>query len=150
MSTISPKNQKRHVVYRFIVANSLYDREVELGEEQIREEFKKSKEIFTDISREGPAWAEEIFTDISREGPAWAAMTIAYKIYKSGYDKEDDWPMILLAMDPLGTIYRIDAEMELRPEITEAKPTKLFEANVDDKTLPMFPNFAEENAAHLK
>jgi len=135
MSTISPKNQKRHVVYRFIVANSLYDREVELGEEQIREEFKKSKEIFTDISR---------------EGPAWAAMTIAYKIYESGYDKEDDWPMILLAMDPLGTIYRIDAEMELRLEITEAKPTKLFEANVDDKTLPMFPNFAEENAAHLK
>jgi hypothetical protein len=107
----------------------LYDKEVELKEEQIREEFKKSNKIFTETSY---------------EGPAWAAMTVADEIYESGYDSKDDWPMILLSMDPLGVIHRVDIEMELRPEFNFAKPTKLFESNVDDQTLPMFPNFAEE------
>lgn len=134
MTTGGTRITKPHETYRFIVASDLFDETESPSEEQIRKKFKDTSEIFIE----------------SGSSVAWAAMNAAEKAYDAYYNDEDDWPMILLAMDPLGAIYRVDVEMELRPDITEAKPTKLFEANVDDKTLPMFPKFTEEQNARAQ
>lgn len=125
---MSDNLKKPHEKYRLIVANDLFDETENPSEEQIRKKFKDSSEIFIE----------------SGSTVHWAAMNAAEKAYDAYYNDEEDWPLILLAMSPLGEIYRVDVEMELRPEITETKSTKLFEANVDDKTLPLFPESTEE------
>lgn len=121
-----------NVTYRFIVANSWHDDESlkTMPEEVIRQKFRDAKKIYKIMSQ---------------NGVCWAAMETAVLAYQDGWDSEGDWPMVLLAQSPLGEITRVDVEMEMQPEFTEAKPTLLFGPNVDDQTLPMFPQSPEES-----
>jgi len=121
-----------NVTYRFVVANSWHDDGSlkTMSEEDMRQKFIDSKDIY------------KITT---RSGVSWAAMEAADLAYQDGWDSENEWPMVLLALDPLGEITRVDVEMEMQPEFTEARPTLLFGPNVDDLTLPMFPQSPEES-----